>query len=116
MKIKKENPKILKWIEVLESHAKKEEKRAFCKRIISMVTKPSRQSIAVNLYKINKYSKNGDNVIVPGKVLSTGTIDHPVNITAIEYSEGAMKGLKDAKCTFVPIEEIIAKKNLKIII
>jgi large subunit ribosomal protein L18e len=116
MKIKKENPKVLKWIEVLESSAKKSEKKAFCKRILGIVSKPSRKAVAVNLYKINKYSKNNDNIIVPGKILSTGSIDHPVSISAIDYSAGAMKELKNANCNILNIEEIIGKKNLKIII
>ena len=52
---------------------------------------PARSRKTVNLYKINKYSEEGDNIIVPGKVLGEGQMDHKINITAMEYSARALR-------------------------
>ena len=42
------------------------------KRIAQDLSKSTRQRRIVNLYKINKFSKDGETILVPGKVLSVG--------------------------------------------
>ena len=44
---------------------------------------------AVNISKINKYTKENESVIVPGKVLATGDLDHKVNVAAFNFSQSA---------------------------
>ena len=52
--------------------------------------------IKVNLWKINKYTKKGEAVIVQGKVLGEGLLEHPVSIAAESFSESAKKKIKGA--------------------
>ncbi|MBT4604785.1 50S ribosomal protein L18e [archaeon] len=59
---------------------------ALWKRIASDLEKPSRQRRSVNLYKINNVAKDGETIIVPGKVLSIGDIDKKITIAAFSYS------------------------------
>jgi large subunit ribosomal protein L18e len=60
------------------------------KRIASDLEKPTRKRRIVNLYKINKYTKENETVVVPGKVLSVGDLDHPVTIAAFSFSGAAL--------------------------
>lgn len=66
--------------------------------------------IAVNLDKIEKESKEGDTIVVPGKILSMGKISKKIKIAAMNFSEAAREKLKNAKCEIVSLEEEI-KKN-----
>jgi large subunit ribosomal protein L18e len=60
------------------------------KRIAGDLERPSRKRRIINLYKINKYTKENETVIVPGKVLSVGDLDHPVTVAAFSFSGAAV--------------------------
>ena len=60
------------------------------KTIAVMLNKPTRQGIKVNLDKISRYANDNGNVIIPGKVLSTGDLTKKVNIIAYSFSESAL--------------------------
>ena len=60
------------------------------KRIADDLEKPARQRRIVNLYKINKFTKENETVIIPGKVLSVGDLDHNVTIAAFSFSGSAL--------------------------
>lgn len=61
------------------------------RRVAELIDRPKRRRVSVNLSKINRYTHNGDWVIVPGKVLGAGELDHPVNLAAVTFSEKAYK-------------------------
>ena len=63
----------------------------------------------VNLEKINKYTKENDKALVPGKVLGNGNLDHKVKIAAFEFSATAEKKVKDAGGEVLTIKELIQK-------
>lgn len=58
------------------------------------LNKPTRSRHVVNLSRINQYTKKDEIVAVPGKVLSEGTLDHPVQIAALSFSEAAREKIK----------------------
>lgn len=88
------------------------------KRIAKDLERPTRQRRVVNLYKINKYTKDGDFVIVPGKILATGELDHNVIICGFNLSDSAKDKIK-SKGSFMTIPELMKKnpkgKDIKII-
>jgi large subunit ribosomal protein L18e len=45
----------------------------------------------VSIDTISKNSKDGTKIVVPGKVLASGSIDHKVTVAALCFSEGARK-------------------------
>jgi len=59
------------------------------KRLASDLKKPSRQRRTVNIYKINKWAREGETIVVPGKVLNTGELDKKVDVAAFSFSEAA---------------------------
>ncbi len=66
----------------------------------------------VNLSEIELNSKEGDTIIVPGKVLGEGDITKKLRVCAFKFSHEAFIKLKNKKCeTVMLIDEI--KKNPK---
>ena len=66
----------------------------------------------INLDLIEKKSKEGDIVIIPGKVLSQGEISKKIRVVAFAFSELAKEKLLKSKCEVLYLEEEI-KKNPK---
>ncbi len=76
-------------------------------KIAEMLSAPRRRKIQVNLEKIEKETKEGDTVIVPGKVLSQGDITKKIRVAALTLSSTAEKKLKNKKCEIATIKEEI---------
>jgi large subunit ribosomal protein L18e len=95
-----------------------EQKVGIWKRIAYDLEMPSRNRRVVNVYSLSKCTKDNENVVVPGKVLGTGMIDHKVNVAAFEFSEGARKKIIGAKGTCIYISDMMQKnpkgQNLRI--
>lgn len=80
--------------------------------ISAIISGPRSRRAAVNLDKIDKIAKEGDTIVVPGKVLGVGKISKKIRISALAFSEEAKEKLKDKKCEIVTILEEI-KSNPK---
>ena len=95
-----------------------EQKVAIWKRIAYDLEMPSRNRRVINVYSLSKSTKDNETVIVPGKVLGTGMIDHKVTVAAFEFSEGARKKIISAKGTCMMISDMMQKnpkgQNLRI--
>ncbi len=116
MRKQPEKDVVVKWLAELEAMRSSKERAGLSKRIYKFAGKPSRQRPSVNIFRINGSTKEGDAVIVPGKVLSIGSMDHKVSIAAMELSESARKELKKANCSLVPLAEALKAKNAKLIV
>ncbi|EET89811.1 MAG: 50S ribosomal protein L18e [Candidatus Micrarchaeales archaeon] len=116
MKTNAENNQIKEWIGLLKSERSKNRDRKLYGKLIKMVDMPKRKRHVVDLYKINENSNDGDVVIVPGKVLSKGSIDHKISLSAIWYSQSAKKTLEKANCSILPFSEALKQKKIKIVI
>jgi large subunit ribosomal protein L18e len=79
-------------------------------KVSDLISSPRRKSIALNLGEISEMSKDGESVVVPGKVLSEGEISRKIRLVALKYSEKAREKLARAKVSFSYINEEI-KKN-----
>ena len=73
-------------------------------KIAGILSKPRRKSLNLNLEEINKNSKDGEILIIPGKVLSSGEIDKKIKIVGQNFSEKARKKLEKSK---IPVSTII---------
>jgi len=54
--------------------------------VASVLASPRRQHVALNLNEIDRNTKEGDSIVVPGKVLSQGDISKKVAIIAFAFS------------------------------
>src|SRR3989344_6034565 len=93
---KKTNPDLVKTI----IKAKKNNKWL---EVASILSSPRRNKISVNLEKIEKETKEGDSVVIPGKVLGDGSISKKIRVAALGFSKEAKEKLKSKKCEIVTI-------------
>ena len=81
--------------------------------------KSKRSRVAVNLSRINRFSEEGDVIVVPGKVLASGKLEHSVTIAAFDFSESAKKKISQAKGVAKTYSELLSDnselKNIKLI-
>ncbi len=88
------------------------------KRLASELESSTRSKRVINIYKLNKYTKDNDLVIVPGKVLSVGELDHKVNVAAFSFSEAAAEKIR-SNGSIMSLKELMQKnpkaKNVKIL-
>ncbi len=87
-KIKKTNSQLIKLIEDLKTKSRAEEVLIWSD-IAKRLEKPTRNYAEVNLSQINRYTKDSETVIVPGKVLGSGILDHTVKVAALGFSSTA---------------------------
>jgi len=103
------NPVLVETIEKLKK-SKKKSLIAVAKKLESA----RRRRPEVNLWKINKYSAEGDTVVVPGKVLSEGELTHKINLAAFSFSKKAASKL-EGKAKLIPFEDLEKAKRIKVI-
>ena len=103
------NPDLKKLIGELRKMSHSEQADIW-KRLANDLQKPSRQRRVVNLSRINRYSEENDTVVVPGKVLAAGTLDHRVNIAAFCFSGAARETILKNNGTAMSISELM-KQN-----
>jgi large subunit ribosomal protein L18e len=111
-----ENTNISGWLRLLEkarSGSKNPKKLTY---LIRLASKPKRARASINLSRLDKLVKENDSVIVPGKVLGSGSMSKRISISAISFSGSAEQKLRGSKCSVVGIEEMLNDKNARIII
>ena len=86
--------------------AKKNEKWLKLAQIISSSRKKYR---SVNLKEIDRETKEGDTVVVIGKVLGSGDITKKIRVCALGFSESAKEKLREHKGEIVMLLEEIRK-------
>lgn len=105
------NDQLHQTIVALEKQSKKSKVQIW-KRIADDLNKPTRQRREVNVTKIALNTQKGDSVVVPGKVLGTGSIDHPVTVVAYSISERAKDKITQAGGSVRTLAEEL-EKNAK---
>jgi len=105
---KSTNPQILQLIKLLKKQSREQE-AGIWRDVAEHLAKPSRQRVAVNLSRINRHTQKSDTVVVPGKILAAGTLDHAVTVAAFGASEKAKAKLAAAKAKYLSITELMEK-------
>ena len=79
----------------------------------------NRNRRVVNLSRINRHTNKNETVVVPGKVLGSGTLDHSLTVAAFSFSDSARVQIAKANGTCLSIPELLKKdpkaKNIKIL-
>jgi large subunit ribosomal protein L18e len=89
--VKRTGPQTLVLQDLIRDLTKlgKKNKTKLWLRIASDLSKPTRIRRNVNLYKINKNTRDDETAIIPGKVLSVGDLTKKLTIAAYQFSEKA---------------------------
>lgn len=105
------NPILKKLIQELKK-ASIEQDVAIWKRLATDLEKSTRTRRIVNLSKINRYTKENETIVVPGKVLGSGELNHKLNVSAYKFSESALEKLQKIGAKTIPLSDLI-KENPK---
>jgi large subunit ribosomal protein L18e len=81
-------------------------------KVVSDLERPTRKRRVVNLSRLNRFTKENEVIVVPGKVLGSGTLNHSITIAAFAFSENAKEQIEKAKGKCLTIKEL-AKQNPK---
>ncbi len=88
------------------------EKNGIWTSVADMLSSSTRERRIVNLSRLNRNTKDNETVIVPGKLLGAGSIEHKVNVAAFNFSLSAVDKIKKHNGTCITLHELM-KKNPK---
>ena len=109
MKVAKtNNPKLVQLIRLLKKESR-EKQAAIWLDLAEYLSCSRSQSVVVNLGKISRNTKRSETVVVPGKVLGTGNLNHAVTVASFDASQKAKEKIGLAKGTYISIPELLEK-------
>jgi len=112
------NPYLIELINMLKKKARENEAPIWGD-IAERLSKPRRKRNQINLSRLNRYTQESDEAIIPGKILGAGSIDHPVIVAAFDFSDQAKKKILKAKGKCLTIPDLMKMNpkgtNVKII-
>ncbi len=105
----KTNPQLLELITGLKNQSR-EKGVALWRDIALRLESPRRNYPEVNLSRINRYTKEKDLILVPGKVLGSGELEHKLTVAALSFSGSARSKIVGAGGACLTIAELM-KEN-----
>lgn len=102
---RKTNPSVIEAVNVAK-------KQAAWLPVAKILSGPLQNYFTFNLSEIDKHAKEGDTIVILGKVLGSGDLSKKVRICALSISSSAKDKLKKTKSEFVTLADEI-KKNPK---
>lgn len=85
------------------------EKVKIWKQVAEELSRSNRRRVVVNLSIINRIIKEGETILVPGKVLGAGDLDQSVTIAARDYSSQAREKIETAGGTCLTIAQLMER-------
>lgn len=93
-------------------------KKRIWRQLSKKLSGPRKNRLEANLYRINKKTKENDVIVIPGKVLANGDLDHKITIACLTSSEAAKNKIEVSGSKLLTIEELLQQnpegKNIKI--
>jgi len=116
-KVKATNPELVELIQDLKKKSR-EDKTELWRKIAERLSTSNRSRVALNVSRLNRYTKEGETVAVPGKVLGAGKTSHPMTVAAFAFSDTAKSKILQAKGKCLSIRDLMEKnptgKNVKL--
>ncbi len=110
-RVRTTNPELTSLIRLLRKKSRENEARIW-RDLARRLSSSRRRRTTVNVSRLNRYTKQRETVVVPGKVLGAGKIDHPVSVAAFAFSDQAKFKILKAKGKCLSIPDLV-KKNPK---
>ena len=102
----KTNPSLIALIFDLKATSRDNDS-AIWRDIAVRLEKPNRNWAETNLSKIERYAKDGETLVVPGKVLAAGNITKKVTVAAFSFSQKAKDAITESGGKAVSIRELM---------
>jgi large subunit ribosomal protein L18e len=117
-KAKATNPELIELIRFLKKQSRENNVNIW-RDIAERLSKSRRSRLAVNVSRINRCTQKKELVVVPGKVLGSGEIDHAITVAAFAFSGRAKEKIMAAKGKCMSFFDIVQKNpkgsNVKIV-
>ncbi len=117
MVMSKTNPRLSSLIADLKSAARSGDGDVWSD-VAERLEKPRRTHAEVNLGRIERYAREDETVVVPGKVLGSGVLRKDVTVAAVDFSGSAAKKIDQVGETTTleqAIEDNPAGSNVRVI-
>lgn len=105
-KIKKTDPNLVFLIESLKRESR-EKGVGIWRDIAQRLERSSKNWSEVNLSKLERYTQEGDVIVVPGKVLGAGDLNKKLTVAAYKFSGSARKKIEDAGGKSLTIAQLV---------
>ncbi len=103
---KKTNPNLVRLVKYLKGKARNESAPIW-RDVAGRLEKPSKNWAEVNLSTIQRHAKDGETILVPGKVLGAGYLNKRVSVGSFSISDGARKKIEQAGGSYMTIREMV---------
>jgi len=87
----------------------KKNKAQIWKALENEFSKSRSQRRLINIQRLDKITNNGDIIVVPGKVLGSGTLGHKLTVSAYSFSDTAVDKLNTAGAEIISLQSLINK-------
>jgi large subunit ribosomal protein L18e len=108
-KLKTTNPELIGLIQELKKKSRERQAEVW-RYLAERLATSKRSRIVVNVSRLNRHTKEGDIVAVPGKVLGAGKATHPITVAAFTFSDRAQSKILLANGNCLSIRDLM-KKN-----
>lgn len=105
-RVKSTNPELLAVIRSLRRKAR-ENDASIWRDIAESFSSSRRRRVAVNLSRLNRHTKAKETVVVPGKVLGAGRLEHSISVAAFSFSSQARLKISKARGKCLSILELL---------
>ena len=78
-------------------------------KLAKLALKTSSSKRVVNLTRINDFTKEGEVIVVPGKILGTGNVSHKITLSSFSISNSAAKKIIESGGNIISFKEMIEK-------
>lgn len=100
-------------------NASKKNKAPIWLRLAELALKPSSVRRIVNVGQIDKFAKDSDVIVVPGKVLGTGNLTHKITLCSFSISNSGAQKILDSGGKILSFAELVKSnptgKGVKIV-
>ncbi len=100
------NPLLRKLARKLRERGKKLDVMLW-RELSERLLRPRRSRAEVNLSHLNRHTREGTTLVVPGKVLAAGKLGHPITVAAFRFSGPARRKIRAAGGKAISIRELL---------
>ena len=105
-RVRSTNPDLISTVRLLRRKAR-ENSATIWRDVADRLSSSRRRRVAINVGRLNRHVKDGETVVVPGKVLGAGALDHAVSVAAFAFSGEAEAKILRAKGKCLSILELV---------
>ncbi len=100
------NQLVIQMVKELKGASKKNNAPIWS-RLAELALKPSSARRTINIGQIDKFVKDNDVIVVPGKVLGTGNISHKITLCSFSMSTTGAKKVLQSGGKIISFSELI---------